>query len=114
MGITVIQGTDTVSSSRAVINDNFAYLAGILVIAYGSATLTFPSMADGETQELTFAVAGAVAGRPVAPGWPAAFPAKWEAMMFVSAGGNTITVRITNGTGVTATVPPLPFSASVL
>ena len=113
MGITVINGTDVVSASRAVINANFAYLAALVGAGVsGSASLTFPAMADGETQELTMAVTGAVAGRPVLPGWPAAFPAKWSGLMFASA-ADLVTVRVTNGTGATATLPVLTYAASV-
>lgn len=95
MPITVLQPTDALSTSRAVINANFAFLAGLLGAVTASATLNFPSIPSGESRDLTATVTGATAGNPVFLGAPAALEAGLSAFAWVSS-ANTVTVRLTN------------------
>lgn len=60
-----------------------------------SATLTFPSIAAGDSADLTVAVTGAVAGDVVQLGPPAALQAKLMAFGYVTA-ADVVTVRVAN------------------
>jgi hypothetical protein len=95
MAIITIQPTDTISASRSVINSNFSFLAGLSGVLVGSSSLNFPSIPSGESRDLTFAVTGAVAGRPLLLGAPAALEDGLTAFAWVSA-TSVVTVRLTN------------------
>jgi hypothetical protein len=92
----------------------FNYAAGELVQAFsnwrnpyklgndqerpsGTASLDFPSIAAGQSQELTVTVPGAAVGDAVAAGPPSSLPAGLSATAYVSA-VDTVSVRLSNPT----------------
>ena len=103
MAITIINATDLVSVSRATINANFTYLAGLIGAGLsGSGSLTFTAIPDGESQDQTFTIVGAATSQHVMPAFPA-LAAGIQPSMFVSA-ANTVTVRLYNATGAGVTL----------
>lgn len=70
----------------------------LAAVAFGSATLDFPSIAAGATSELTITVTGAATGEAVSIGPPSTLNAGLQVTGYVSA-ANTVTVRVYNSTG---------------
>jgi hypothetical protein len=102
-GIVIIQGSDIIRNSRAVINDNFAFLSALVGSGLrGTGTLTFSLIPDGRVGVQTFTLTGAAAGSPVVLGCPSTLEAGLIASARVSA-LNTIEVRIANLTGADMT-----------
>ena len=79
----------------------------------GSAALDFPAIADGAISELTFAVAGVLAGDRIAPSWPSALNTGLTGSMFASAAG-TVTVRLANLSGATIDPALLTYGAQAV
>jgi hypothetical protein len=78
-----------------------------------SAVLDFASIAPGACAESGFAMPGASAGDPVAPGWPAGFETGLIGMMRISA-SNTVAVRVCNLSGTTVDPAAATFRATVV
>jgi hypothetical protein len=79
----------------------------------GSGTLDFPSIAAGDTDELTITVTGASVGDAVSLGPPAALESGLVAMGYVSA-SNTVTVRVHNTTAGAIDPASATWKASVI
>lgn len=104
MPIVTILGSDSVQSSRTVINDNFAFLAAQSTITTGSAALTFGLITSGDWAELTFSLVGAVVGLPLVEAWPATLEDAFRAGSFMRiTAPNVVTVRLFNSTSVDTT-----------
>jgi hypothetical protein len=78
----------------------------------GTANLNFPNIVAGTcAAELTFTLTGAVAGRPVAPGWPAVTLGLIGQMR--ASATNTIAVTLCNFTGSDINPAALDFYATI-
>lgn len=82
-------------------------------VLYATATLDFPSIAAGSSQELTITVTGAAVGDTVALGAPAAIEAGLVWNGYVSA-TNTVKVRVSNITGSAVDPASATWKATVL
>jgi len=78
----------------------------------GAATLDFPSIAANAGATLTATVTGAVVGRPVSVGLPAALAADIFAKVWVSA-TNTVSIRLFNFTGAAIDPASASFTLTV-
>jgi hypothetical protein len=97
-------GRTTVSVDAAVVP---TYLTG-------SATLDFPSIANGTcSADLTLTVPGAAVNNAVAAGWPAGLNAGLVGMMRVSA-ANTVAVRLCNFAGSAVDPASATFVATIV
>lgn len=79
----------------------------------GSASLNFPSIADGAIEELTFTLTGAIVGNRLVPGWPSALDTGLVGSMIVTA-ADTVTVRLANLSGAAINPAALVFSAQIV
>lgn len=109
-------GTSLLTSQTITIAGDRADVNGAVIPAYiaAAASLTFGAMGNGSCGNLTMAVAGALNGDSIAEGWPAAMPAGFTGIMFVSS-ADVVTVRLCNLSGGTATpAAGLTFKATII
>lgn len=81
-------------------------------IAYADGAIDFASIEAGAVGTATLTVPGAAVNDLVIPQWPATLTAGLVGTMFVSA-ANTVTVRLSNGTGSAIDLGALTFGAAV-
>lgn len=107
MALTIIQPTDSVADSRAVINANFAALYSMVSSGFsGSTTLNFSSIPRGEYAELSFAATGAIPGQPVSVGAPATLEAGLSVGAAWASAVDQISIRLLNSISTGAPVNP--------
>jgi len=87
--------------------------SGTLTGPQGSATLNFGAIGDGNYEDLTFTVSGAVANDKVAPSWPTTLDAGLVGSMYVSA-ADTITVRLVNISGASINPASATYGAQIV
>ncbi len=79
----------------------------------GTASLNFPSIANGACSTLTFTLAGAGTADAVAPGWPSGLDAGLLGMMRASA-TDTIEVRLCNFSGAAVDPANMTYRATIV
>jgi hypothetical protein len=75
-------------------------------------SLDFGALAAGTCGELSFPLAGASPGDPVAQGWPNTLEAELHGIMYVGA-ANSVTVRVCNASGSSVDPVSQTFGASI-
>jgi len=109
-------GAGTAAAGQAICFNGLSYLPGNCATTGGvslAAPLTFGTIQDGGTKDLTFTFSGISSGQAFVPGLPSGLPTGVQGFMLASA-ADTIKVRLLNLSGVPVTIGALTFSSTII